>query len=282
MALVTVCSAKGAPGVTSTALALAAAWPKPVLLLEADPTGGDLAWRCRAGGKQLTGRPGLLDLAGDVRGTFDPDAVLAKSCQQLACGVSVVQGVTSPAQAAGIGGLWSQIAQAARAARVDVIADVGRLQSAPRVFVMEATQLVVVGIATMEQLVHLRETIRELGAHLKVNMPVTPVLVGDPRHAKADCEDLNRVLVAGGVHAAPARHLSWDSRSLLRLRAGLSVEGKKAAKAPLITSAKQLAEHLAEQSAGQLVEPRVSPWILAGRRGARGSAARTGGNHDRG
>lgn len=39
MAMITLVSASGAPGVTSTALALASSWPRPVLLVEADPSG---------------------------------------------------------------------------------------------------------------------------------------------------------------------------------------------------------------------------------------------------
>ena len=40
MALIVLTSASGSPGVTTTALGLALTWPRPVLLVEADPTGG--------------------------------------------------------------------------------------------------------------------------------------------------------------------------------------------------------------------------------------------------
>jgi Mrp family chromosome partitioning ATPase len=44
MPLIAIASVKGSPGVTATALALAGAWPAPRrLLIEADPSGGDLA-----------------------------------------------------------------------------------------------------------------------------------------------------------------------------------------------------------------------------------------------
>jgi hypothetical protein len=46
MTVIAVCSAKGAPGATTTALALALAWPLnagSVLLVDADPAGADLA-----------------------------------------------------------------------------------------------------------------------------------------------------------------------------------------------------------------------------------------------
>ena len=40
MALIVFASAAGSPGVTTTAVGLALTWPRPVLLVEADPTGG--------------------------------------------------------------------------------------------------------------------------------------------------------------------------------------------------------------------------------------------------
>ena len=40
--LIALCSAKGAPGVTTSALALALSWPRPVILAELDPAGGDV------------------------------------------------------------------------------------------------------------------------------------------------------------------------------------------------------------------------------------------------
>ena len=45
VALIAVAADKGAPGVTTTAVALAAVWPRPVLLAECDPAGGDLVYR---------------------------------------------------------------------------------------------------------------------------------------------------------------------------------------------------------------------------------------------
>lgn len=47
--LFAVCADRGAPGVTTAALALAAARGLPALVVEADPYGGDLALRLRPG-----------------------------------------------------------------------------------------------------------------------------------------------------------------------------------------------------------------------------------------
>ena len=40
MAVIVLASASGAPGVTTTSVGLASVWPRPVLLVDADPTGG--------------------------------------------------------------------------------------------------------------------------------------------------------------------------------------------------------------------------------------------------
>ncbi|WP_394617377.1 chromosome partitioning protein [Lentzea sp. JNUCC 0626] len=68
--LIAVLSLKGSPGVTTFSVAMAARWPDPahVLLVEADPAGGDLATRF-----SLPPSPGLLSLAAGLRtGGTDP------------------------------------------------------------------------------------------------------------------------------------------------------------------------------------------------------------------
>ncbi|HSS91257.1 MAG TPA: hypothetical protein VLL69_18210, partial [Streptosporangiaceae bacterium] len=74
MALVAVASDKGAPGVTTASVVLAAVWPRPVLLAECDPAGGDLRYRFRAadGGGLDPGR-GLLSLAVAARRGLRPE-----------------------------------------------------------------------------------------------------------------------------------------------------------------------------------------------------------------
>ena len=42
--LIAVVSSKGSPGATTTSLALTLAWPRPALLAELDPRGGDILW----------------------------------------------------------------------------------------------------------------------------------------------------------------------------------------------------------------------------------------------
>src|SRR5690349_3382080 len=124
--LIVVCSAKGSPGVTSVALSLTATWPgvTPVLI-EADPSGGDLAYRCRhRDGGLLASTPSIVSLAAASRGAATsadgPLAKLADHTQDLACGVRVVPGLVGPSQARGLDRLWPNIARTATAADAPV------------------------------------------------------------------------------------------------------------------------------------------------------------------
>ena len=104
--LVAVASAKGSPGVTTTARVLASVWPDEVLLADLDPAGGDVALLGRApGGRVLDPDRGLLSLAADARRGLGADAV-GHHVQQLEGGLDVLCGVSGPDQVTGIGPVW--------------------------------------------------------------------------------------------------------------------------------------------------------------------------------
>ena len=64
MALVAFASAKGSPGASTAALAVAALWPRDVLLADCDPAGGDVALRMPdPDGAPLDPDRGLVSLA---------------------------------------------------------------------------------------------------------------------------------------------------------------------------------------------------------------------------
>ncbi len=93
MTLVSVCSAKGSPGVSTFAAALAALWPQESLLADLDPAGSDLIWRYRAAtGEPLDPDRGLLSLGVAVRpggtaaGGVADLAATTSSCFRAACG----------------------------------------------------------------------------------------------------------------------------------------------------------------------------------------------------
>jgi len=130
MALITLASATGAPGVTTSALGLALAWPRPVVLVEADPTGGSavLAGYCRG---EVPHDRGLVNLAMAHRAGEDLTDALAEVLLRLpGSTVDLLAGVRSHAQAASVTTLWEPLAVALGAldrAGTDVIVDAGRL-----------------------------------------------------------------------------------------------------------------------------------------------------------
>jgi hypothetical protein len=90
MTVMALCSAKGAPGVTTLACALAAVWPsyRRVTLAECDPSGGDLAARFGISAKR-----GMASLAIECRGSLEPATIdFREHLQTLPGGLEVLTG----------------------------------------------------------------------------------------------------------------------------------------------------------------------------------------------
>ena len=126
MAVVCLTSASGSPGVTATAVGLAFCWPRPVLLVEADPTGGS---GILAGFMKGTTPydAGLIELALSPLGTAD---ALRDVVRPLSPNVSLVAGTRTHAQAAALRDVWEPLGSALRELEAngqDVIVDAGRL-----------------------------------------------------------------------------------------------------------------------------------------------------------
>jgi hypothetical protein len=126
MTIVCLTSASGSPGVTTTAVGMVFSWPRPVLLVEADPTGGSGVF---AGFLRGTSPydAGLIELALSPLGTAD---ALRDVVRPLSANVSFVAGIRSHAQATALRDLWEPLAAALRDLDdngQDVIVDAGRL-----------------------------------------------------------------------------------------------------------------------------------------------------------
>jgi hypothetical protein len=127
MAVIALTSGSGSPGVTTTAIGLALRWPRPVLLVEADPTGasGLLAGYFR-GSREYAG--GLIELALTSSSIHDG---LAEVSQRIeGTHVSFVAGTRSHTQAPALRDLWRPLADELadlEATGQDVIVDAGRL-----------------------------------------------------------------------------------------------------------------------------------------------------------
>jgi hypothetical protein len=117
--LIGVGSAKGSPGATTLALALASVWPRPVLLVEADPDGGDLGARFA-----IPDRPGLLSLAAERRREGQ-----GMSVAEHAQSAGPIQVVVAPADARQASAAVTQLGAALHdVSDVDLLVDVGRLR----------------------------------------------------------------------------------------------------------------------------------------------------------
>lgn len=130
MALIGLASAKGSPGVTTTATGLAAFWPTPCLLLEADLSGGSLAPGWFAG--SLRRDRSLSQVA--FSKARDPKASLTVTDNLVPLSAEtpekqVLLGFASAAQSTAMEPYWGDLAVALTdtGATRDVIIDFGRL-----------------------------------------------------------------------------------------------------------------------------------------------------------
>ena len=127
MAVIALTSASGSPGVTTAAVGMALLWPRPVLLVEADPTGGSglLAGYFR-GTREYGG--GLIELALTSSSIHDGLAEVSQRIEGTT--VSFVAGTRSHTQAPALRDLWQPLSEELsdlESTGQDVIVDAGRL-----------------------------------------------------------------------------------------------------------------------------------------------------------
>src|SRR4051812_43116182 len=107
--MIALTSAKGSPGVTSTALALATAWPRPVVVAECDPSGGDVVAGLLRAEQNPVG--GLLQLALAARRALTPDDVLRRTVPlDESGGVFLLAGLSDPLHEGAVISTWPVIA----------------------------------------------------------------------------------------------------------------------------------------------------------------------------
>jgi hypothetical protein len=250
--LVALCSDKGSPGTTTTALALASGWPAPSVLIEADPYGGDVGLRLRTEtGTVLPETPTVLTLATAARTSTGP-GVVARYAQRVNAQVSVVPGHLVAEQAAGILD-WQPLAIALHDERSAVFVDVGRLhaRSALLPVVAAADLVAVVGRSETGAMIRLRERLTKLApavASARQAPPrLFPILVGLDRHRSGDVADLRRLLeeTPAAPLVAGVGHLAFDLAGVARLMAGHDPAGRLARTA-LMRSARRLTAALAQ------------------------------------
>lgn len=243
MAVIALCSAKGSPGVTTTALALTYAWPLTgddcVVMVEADPMGGDVA-------------------SGFLRGTVGPDvgvAALAAARNQpfdvalMSAGLAVdgtgrrlvLPGLSGSGQAARHDGMWSTLAELASTRRdIHVIADLGRLTpGAAHPLVVRADAVVLVTTSSLRAVAAARPVVRRLtetnDRHATTRC-VTAVVVGERRPYPAD-------EVTDSLGVGLAGTIAWDAGTASVLSDGEPMS-RRFARSALIRSVSVVARSL--------------------------------------
>ena len=278
--LIAVAADKGAPGVTTTAVALAAVWPRPVLLAECDPAGGDLVYRLPGeGGDRLDPRRGLLSLAVAARRDLQPSQLWAHA-QKLRGGLDVLLGVTSAEQGAGLEPLWGPVGGVlAGLPQADVIADCGRLgpDGAYYDLLAHAAAVVLVTRPSLGEVVRLRDraaavslAVRQRGGQ---DARVGVLVVADHRVFSRALAEVGQVLGAVSMLGG----IAFEPRSAELLRGEW---GGRLDKSLLIRTAREVAGQLAGPPAVARRRAAAEGRGVAGRRAASAAPARRGARAD--
>ncbi|SCG79874.1 Cellulose biosynthesis protein BcsQ [Micromonospora echinaurantiaca] len=206
MAIIALVSAKGSPGVTTTALACALSWHRRLVLVEADPAGGSIL----AGylGGALDGPRGIGELAvgelrdGNLETAFWSQLVDLDAPKRERL---LLPGVVDPAQAGSVTPLWQRFADFLTGLErgepgYDVLVDCGRLQVAgpPWPILRAASVVLLVSRAQLPDLSGTRAMVRAIERDFTEHRvsPGTPrlLLVGDG-HGRGEISKVLRLPV---------------------------------------------------------------------------------------
>lgn len=222
-------SSKASPGVTTSVIALAACWPtdREVLVVEADPHGGDLAAR---GGLRL--QPNVATLAAEARHMLEPGD-LVQHVQRLPGGLPVL---TAPADRGQATRALEMVAgELAGVLRLhDVLIDIGRFgPSSPAMPLVDAADhVIVVTRPRLDELQHVGPCAGSLAGR---GYDVALLLVGEEPYSADEVADALDLPVAGVLpdDGAAAEVLSGLGTAQVRLR-----------RSRLMRASRELAERL--------------------------------------
>lgn len=227
MTMIALCSAKGSPGVTVTALALTLTASRPVVLAECDPVGGDITSGylrevplAERGIGQLTTSLHRGTLAEDAWGQLvDLAPAPATALTRL-----LLPGLADPQQAVrwaetrrpGDRAGWAQLAdvltRSETAARYDVIADCGRLSAAhPPSAILAAADRVL--LVVRPELPSMRAAAVALTAlRAEDRPPVSLIVIGDRPYGRREITEHLGIDIAA--------HLPMDAATAAALSLG--------------------------------------------------------------
>ena len=252
--LIALCSAKGAPGVTTSGLALALSWPRPVLLAELDPSGGDvLAGYGR--GEFSAGGLSDLELAARRGGLARHlDSQLMRLDPEGRA--RLLPGLADPAGARHVN--WDRLATVLASVEdgvTDVIADCGRLRAehSPAAVVHRADAVVLVTGSTLRAVRAATQAMAELrGADGRAGVVASLVIAPGEPYGEREIGEALGVPVVGS--------LPRDGKAAAVLSDGVPA-GRLFAQSPLLRAARTVATRLvelAEAHESRLIPPPAS------------------------
>jgi MinD-like ATPase involved in chromosome partitioning or flagellar assembly len=198
MAMLALASIKGSPGVTTTALALAAASPEgsEAIVAELDPSGGDVAARF-----SRPFEPGLISLAAAARRPGE-EARLAEHCQEILGNIVVLVGPAAGERAEAAMRLLSERSAWHELQGNDtlVLADCGRLdgRSIALAIVEASSALIVVCRPILSELQHVHARLpwlRRIAGHVRL------ILIGDGPYSETEVSASLEIDVLGTLPA---------------------------------------------------------------------------------
>lgn len=226
MTVIVLGSVKGAPGVSTTALALASAWPasRAVIVAEADPDGGVLAAR-----RHLDPEPGMVTLAAAVR---SGSGALAGHTHVIGAGVRALVAPPAAEQVrAALSVAGERLALAFAQGDDDVLVDCGRLTTTSPAIVLcqHADMTLLMMRSRLDDVMVVRHRVAAL-RHAGVDPAL--LLVRDGPYQRDE--------VAAAVDAPVVADIPLDRRTAQALD---GQSGKApSARSPLLRSARHLAE----------------------------------------
>ena len=242
MAVLAFGSMKASPGVSTTLHALAAVWPeeRSLLVVEADPDGGDLAARIG-----LSVEPGMASLAAAGRRSL-VRADIDRHTQALSRGVQLLVGNPDPEQATRELELVGQrLAEVLPHDAPDVLIDCGRLRSSsPAVpLAVGAFATLIVCRPRVDELQHVRA---QIGRLIVQGMEPDVILVGDRPYSAPEVE--------GAIGREVVDVIADDAATAAAL-AGRGGRASVVSRSPLMRSARSLAERLVAGAGRQAADP---------------------------
>ncbi len=223
--LITLSSAKGAPGVTTTALALGLAWPRPALIVEADLAGGSIMTGAFRG--QIPNTKGLIPLVAEG---LSVDMVRHQSIAFTRDTLHVLPGIVSPIQANALRNMWTEVSailSAIATSGTDIIIDMGRTQGTfdDRAALFQEADLNIVAVSSQLPDIFLTRALAEhmpSDATLADLAPTRLLIIGPGRpYSKKEIVKSIRLPELGTIAWDPfnAEHLSIGTPTTRNFRA---------------------------------------------------------------